>query len=229
MESTERWQKTLPELLQKTIKESVRRIENNENGDLDIESKSPTREGTPRLFEDLLEIETISSAESETGQGYIKAQITAGRKLWLQSQKLALTKTISALKNHKWCIVRPARGHQWFTSDHPVIKLNYYGEGNYDLKGGWGKKGGNIFLPISPKHLLFTEIGDDMPDRLTFSPAQTKQLQSLIAERAMRWIFADRPLKLVAKLRPRHVDPEAFKQERRELENWHEIHKKSES
>ena len=30
---------------------------------------------------------------------------------------------------------------------------------DYDFNGGWGKKHSNIIMPISPKCLLFTEIG----------------------------------------------------------------------
>jgi len=224
LESTERWEKTLPNLLQTTLEESVRKLEQKENPDV-VNSSS---EDVPRLFDNILEIETVSSSELKTGQGYIRAEITTGRKLWLQSQKLVLTKTITALKSHKWCIVRPARGYQWFTSDHPVVKLNYYGKGNYDLKGGWGRKGGNIFMPISPRHLLFTQIGDDLPDRLTLTSDQTRQFQGLIAERALRWIFAHKPLKIISKLRPRHVDPVAFKHETEQWKNWHELQKQAE-
>jgi len=224
LESTERWEKTLPDLLQTTLEKSVRKLE--QRGNIDVANSSS--EGIPGLFDNIFEIETVSSGESETGQGYIRAEITAGRKLWLQSQKLLLTKTITVLKSHKWCIVRPARGYQWFTSDHPVVKLDDYGKGNYDLKGGWGRRGGYIFMPISPRHLLFTQIGEDFPDRLTFTSDQTKQFQRLIAERALRLIFAHEPLEIISKLRPRHVDPEAFKHEKEQWENWHEIQKQTE-
>ncbi len=217
LESTERWEKRLPEILKNTLEESVRKLEQKES--LDVIKSLPENES--RLFDKTLEIEVVPRSKSETGQGYINAEITAGRRLWLQSQKFLLTKTIDALKKHKWCIVRPARGFQWFTSDHPVVKLNYYGDGNYDLKGGWGKKKGNIFMPLSPRHLLFTQIGDDLPDRLTFTSDQTRLFQRLIAERALRWIFAHRPLKFINKLRPRRVDSEAFKHEADQWENWH--------
>ena len=218
IESTERWKKTLPDLMQKTLEESVRKLEQKEIP----EEVLPSSEDVPKLFDNVIEIETVSSGESETGEGYIRAGITVGRKLWLQSQKHVLTKTITALKNNKWCIVHPAQGYQWFTSDNPVVKLNYYSEGNYDFKGGWGKKGGNIFMPISPRHLLFTQIGDDLPDRLTFTSNQTKQFQSLIAERAFRWIFAREPLEIIKQMRPRRIDQEAYKNEAEQWKNWHE-------
>lgn len=224
LESTERWERTLPDLMQKTLDNSVRKLEDEEfRKNIKVSSNDESS-----LFNGVLEIKVVKSSETENGQGYIQAEITTGRKLWLQSQRLVLTKTIKALKEHKWCIVRPARGFQWFTSDHPVVKLNYYGNGSYDLKGGWGRKGGNIFIPLSPRHLLFTQIGDDLPDRLTLTSEQTNQFQRLIAERAFRWLFAREPLSFIHKIRPRHVDPEAFKDEEEQWGNWHEIQKQAE-
>lgn len=224
LESTERWNNTLPHLLQSTLEEAVSKLEQKKN----LEIATLPSENTPNLFDDILTIETVTSKKSKTEQGYISAEISTGRKLWLQSQKHLLTNTITTLKNHKWCIVRPARGYQWFTSDHPVVKLNSYGLGKYDLKGGWGKIGGNIFMPISPRHLLFTQIGDYLPDRLTFTSDQTKQIQSLIAERAFRWIFAREQLVFLEKMRPRLVDPEAFKDEEERWKNWHDLQKQAE-
>ena len=224
LESTERWERTLPDLMQKTLDNSVRKLEDEEfRKSIEVSSNDESS-----LFNGVLEINVVKSSETENGQGYIQAEITTGRKLWLQSQRLVLTETIKALKEHKWCIVRPARGFQWFTSDNPVVKLNDYGNGSYDLKGGWGRKGGNIFMPLSPRHLLFTQIGYDLPDRLTLTSEQTNQFQRLIAEGAFRWLFAREPLSFIGKIRPRHVDPEAFKDEEEQWGNWHEIQKQAE-
>ena len=224
LESTERWERTLPDLMQKTLDDSVRKLEDEEfRKNIEVSSNDESS-----LFNGVLEINVVKSSETENGQGYIQAEITTGRKLWLQSLRLKLTKTIKVLKEQKWCIVRPARGFQWFTSDNPVVKLNDYGNGSYDLKGGWGRKGGNIFMPLSPRHLLFTQIGDDLPDRLTLTSEQTNQFQRLIAEGAFRWLFAREPLSFIGKIRPRHVDPEAFKNEEEQWGNWHEIQKQAE-
>ncbi len=120
LESTERWERTLPDLMQKTLDNSVRKLEDEEfRKNIEVSSNDESS-----LFNGVLEINVVKSSETENGQGYIQAEITTGRKLWLQSQRLVLTKTIKALKEHKWCIVRPARGFQWFTSDNPVVKLN---------------------------------------------------------------------------------------------------------
>lgn len=221
LESTERWERTLPDLIQKTLDDSVRKLENEEfRKTIDVSSNDESS-----LFNDVLEINVVKSSETKNGQSYIHAEITNGRKLWLQSQRLVLTKTIKALKEHKWCIIRPASGFHWFTSDHPVIKLNDYGNGSYDLKGGWGRKGGNIFLPLSPRHLLFTQVGDDLPDSLTLTSELTRHFQKLIAERAFRWLFAHEPLRIIPKMRSRQVDLEAYKNEEEQWRNWHEVQK----
>ncbi|MAT97414.1 MAG: hypothetical protein CL608_09755 [Anaerolineaceae bacterium] len=224
LESTERWERTLPDLMQKTLDDSVRKLEDEEfRKNIEVSSNDESS-----LFDGVFEIDVVKGSETENGQGYIQAEITAGRKLWLQGQRFVLTKTIKALKEHKWCIVRPARGFQWFTSDHPVIKLNYYHKGNYDFKGGWGKKGGNLFMPLSPRHLLFTEIGADLPDQVRFSTEDTRLLQKMVAERSFRWIFAHEPLEIVRKIRTRKIDSELFKHEEEQWNNWHENQVQSE-
>lgn len=84
-------------------------------------------------------------------------------------------------------------------------------------------------MPLSPRHLLFTEVGKDIPNRMTFSSDQTKQIQGYIAERALRWIFGRDRLVLVKNLRPRHVDQDIFKRESDQWSKWHEQQIKAES
>lgn len=226
IDSMERWRKTLPKLMQDTMEKSVNKLE-------DMKSRGEKPHNPPitdnQFLKTTLTIQIQPPNESDTEHGYIRASINTGRALWIESQKLLLSKTITALQGHKWSIVHPAKGYQWFTCDHPVIKLNYYDNGNYDLKGGWGNKGTNIFMPISPRHLLFTQIGDEFADRFTLSAEQTRKFQGFIAERSFRWIFAHRPLEFISKLRPRHVNPVVYSQEKEQWENWHEQQSKKEN
>jgi len=41
--------------------------------------------------------------------------------------------------------------------------------------------------------------------------------------------IAREPLSFIRKIRPRHVDPEAFKDEEEQWGNWHEIQKQAEN
>jgi hypothetical protein len=151
----------------------------------------------------------------------IRAEMIVGRDLWLESQRFLLSKTAKALLNHKWSIVEPAKGNEWFTCDHPVIRLNYYGDGTYDLKGGWGNQGANLIMPLSPRHLLFTEIGSESQDRFTFSDEMTAKIQGFIAERALRFIYALNPIKNISTIRPRVVDHALVRYEEEQWKKWH--------
>ena len=218
LESMERWEKILPGLMQESLEKSVRKIKRMKNSGETYQLKPKTNN---QFFEKTFDIQILDGSPDDESR-YIQAEVVMGRALWIEQQKMLLTKTVKALQKHKWSVVRPARGYQWFTCDHPVIKLNYHGNGQYDIKGGWGNKGTNILMPISPRHLLFTKIGDEFPDRFRASTEMTRYFQGLIAERSFRWIFAHERLSIIPNLRPRHIDLEAFTQETEQWKKWHE-------
>lgn len=82
--------------------------------------------------------------------GQLKAEMIVGRGLWFSGMRHLLTHTVKHLERHKWTILRPPEDLSWFTSDDPVIRLNYYDAGRYDFNGGWGNKGTEIILPLAP-------------------------------------------------------------------------------
>ncbi|HEX9216251.1 MAG TPA: DUF4238 domain-containing protein [Gemmatimonadales bacterium] len=216
VESMQRWEREMPELLDETLKGSVHELEEAHR------EKRPvaTRETATEFLRDLFAI-TITRPSDPDALGSIKAEIVLGRRLWIESQRHLLTNTAKVLLNHKWSIAEPAAGSTWFTSDHPVVRLNYYEDGTHDLKGGWRNPGSELFMPLSRRHLLFAHIGQDAPDRFTFSPEQTLKIQRFLAERAHRWIFAREPITRVTWLRPRHVSAAAFKAEEEQWRKWH--------
>jgi len=225
IESMEEWNKNLPHFLREATEKALQRFEQKEGKD---RIRTPINDND-QFFKDSFNFQILPPNKSDDKQGYIRVSVDIGRKLWIEKQKLLLTKTIKALQEHKWSIVYPAQGCKWFTSDHPVIRLNYYDGSMYDLKGGWGKEGGSIFMPISPNHLFFTEIGKEFPDQFTLTPEQTKKFQNFLAERSYRWIFSDKPEKFISKMRPRNVDPKAFIQEAEQWRRWHEQQSQAEN
>lgn len=220
LESMERWEKKLPKLLKTSLEKSLQILQR--DGKLENQRSNSSSKVYEMNLEDILTIETSIKGDVESyGQSYIGASILAGRKLWIEQQRYLLSKTINVLKKHKWSILKPAPGYQWFTCDHPVVKLNYYNRGNYDLKGGWDVNGGNILMPLSPRHLLFTQIGEYLPDRIKLSSRKTKLFQEIIAKRALRWIFANEPLEIISKYRQRHVDSDIYHFEAKQWRDWH--------
>jgi hypothetical protein len=212
------WKDVLPEIMQNTLREAVRTLEEGER----IGQKPKVASVSARQpFANVIKVKINPHARPETEEGEIGLAVTVGRRLWLESQRHLLENTAKVLLSHSWSIAEVANNREWFTSDHPVVRLNYYCEGSYDFKGGWGERGGNLFMPISRKHLLFTEIGEKLPNRIALSAKQTSEFRRYIAERADRVIFAYSQLDDVRRLRPRHVNLEVYRGERETWRNWH--------
>jgi len=216
MEDLERWDATLPGVLEKTLQESVRKLElAAESGRPVEEPKSPDGEYLP--------LRVTTEVGADPGVAKLKAETIAGRGLWLFSIRHLLTKTADVLHQHKWTILSPPEPIRWFTSDDPVIRLNYHGPDRYDFDGGWGSQGTEIVLPLSPRHLLYAQVGSLPPRRGTELPqAQAEMTRRFIAEHAHRMIFAAEPEPCVTTLRPRTVSLELLKQEAEQWRKWHE-------
>jgi hypothetical protein len=216
VENLHRWDKSLPEWFQKTLQESIKKFELMKAGGEEIPPPaSPLAEYFP------LSVKT----ETQPGQefGTIRAETVIGRGLWLFGIKHLLSKTVEVLERHRWTIISPPNGLEWFTSDDPVVRLNYHGPEKYDFGGGWGSKGTDIFMPLSPKHLLFTQVGERPPNRGTyFNHEQAGIIRRCIAEHAHRIIFASEPDEQIANLRPRTVSTDLVKNENEQWSKWHE-------
>lgn len=144
-------------------------------------------------------------------------------------RSLLTGRAVTVLQNHKWSIVEPHGSAEWFTSDHPAMRLNFHSVESYDFGGGWGREKCDLFLPVSPRHLLYAQVGSVYPERFTFSPEHTRLMQRLLAERAHRWIFARVPIASVAQDRPRIIDAGRFKAEEQFWVEWDEANRQAES
>lgn len=215
-ENLQRWKETLQATLDDTLEDSVRRFELAKRSGRAI---SPAKAANS----DYIPLRVTTEIEPGEKFGRVKAEIVAGRGLWLFSMRHALTKTVDGLLNHRWSILVPPDDLTWFSSDSPVIRLNYYGDDKYDFNGGWGKPGTEIFLPLDPRHLLYTKVGDRPLPRGSVVPhAQAKMIRRFIAEHAHRFIFAASDDSEVPKLRPRIVDADLIRREDDQWRKWHE-------
>jgi hypothetical protein len=114
------------------------------------------------------------------------------------------------------------------TSDDPVILLNYNSLSNYNFNGGWNSIGTEIIFPLSPKHILYTKIGDRNKYPEDVNEEQYKLFQKIIIEHAPRFIFSKEPIKHIELSRPRIVDKDKYNNENQEWENWHKNQSESE-
>ncbi len=152
----------------------------------------------------------------------IKTDMVVGRAFWIFAIRHMLTSTLKRLQDHRWTVLEAHPELPWFTSDDPVVQLNYQDSSHYDFGGGWGSTGTEIMLPISPRHLLYTQVGKKPPSRGTFvSEDQARCLRRIIAEHAHRMIYSKAPDLSVEQIRPRHVSEEAVTHENQEWRKWH--------
>lgn len=213
-ETMKRWTRDLPKLLQDSLAQTI------------DDAKKARAEGKPLSYSDtygaeLLPIKVTTELVPHSDEAKLKLETVVGRGLWLFSMKRLLTSTLNALLMHRWTILLCPHGTQWLTSDDPVVQLNFHSASQYDFGGGWGSKGTEIFMPLSPRHLLYTKIGDKPPMRGTIvTPQLYEWVQRFTIEHAHRFVIGSHPDPFVAKTRPRDVNPTAFKEEAEHWARW---------
>jgi hypothetical protein len=123
LESIKRWETTLPMTLEETLQSSVRELERARKHGKQlrlpkgvVNNEFPIRVTTERINDEA---------------GALRVETIAGRGLWLFSIDHLLNNTAKVLLQHRWTILSPPKGMTWFTSDDPVIRLNYYSPGNW--------------------------------------------------------------------------------------------------
>jgi hypothetical protein len=152
----------------------------------------------------------------------LTAEVLAGRSLWLWEVKRAVRVHVKYLHKLNWTILRPPVGMEWLTSDSPVVRMNFNSPSDFNFGGGWGSPGTDIFMPLDPNHLLYTQVGGRRPqtkyERMPLREALI--IQEMICKHAHRLIFATRPTDEVKQWRPRVEDHAAFLHEAEQWRRW---------
>ena len=205
-----------PEILESTLKELTKKLEGNDIGRNAIKH-------TSKKYSSLIPMKVTTELIPGEDGGILKAESYAGRSTWFFSINHLLENTEKVLHKHKWSIVKPAKGYSWPTSDNPVIKLNFINHMKYDLKGGWDKKKGNIIFPIGPDHAMFVQINDrPIPKWTRLTLDQTRLFRKIIVENAHRMVFSNFFDAEIIRIRERIVDGNQFRNEQKEIEQWHQ-------
>ena len=210
-----RWSSQFEPLLNRTLRNSVKRLEDaKRDGIAIVQTNIP--------YSDHIPVRVTTHIEPGAELGTIRAEAIVGRGMWLFGIRHLLTSTVQALLKNKWTILSPPDGIEWITSDDPVIPLNYYGDGRYDFKGGWGNPGSEIILPLGPKHMMYTMVGKRSRYRETVSLEMAQTFRRFMAEHAHRYVFALKEDPELELFRPRIVDATAVRDETAQWEKWHE-------
>jgi len=214
-----RQSRTLEPLLNETLASSIAKLE--KAARLGVRLSAPENSNLSPF--------KITIERNAEGDGTIRAETVVGRRLWLDSCRHVLSSTICHLMAHRWTILHAPPGITWPTSDNPVIRLNFESPTKYDFHGGWGRKNGNILLPLSPKHLLYTQIGSrPFPRGQTLDEGLARLVRKMIIEHADRYVFAHEESD-IEMIRPRRVCAETFKSEQLAWQNWHYEQSKAEA
>lgn len=217
-ESMRRWDQDLPELVKNTLHKAINRISEATAQGIKLVSKNET---TP--LSDLFRVRIENSIDGNPETAGIHAEIALDRRLWIASMRHILAGRIAKIfSQHKWSLVQPYGDEEWPLTDHPVLRLNYNGPEQYDFGGGWGNPGSEIMMPISPRFLLYAQVGRAYQSRFIFPQYETHLVQRLMVERAYRWVFARRPLPWVSAARPRIVSAELVFSEEQAWKDWHQ-------
>jgi len=210
------WHEALPSIMNNALSGLVQKLETAKQTGKPLST-------TGAEFSDYFPLRLDHERVPGTDLAKLQVSVVAGRSLWLYQIKRLLTHTVEELLRHKWSIICAPDEITWFTSDNPVVKLNFHAPDKYDFGGGWGSVGTDILMPLSSKHLLHTRIGyDRLPRGWTFPVNTAAIVRRIIAEHAHRYIFADHVIHDVPELRPRVVDAEAFRSEAEQWTNWNE-------
>jgi hypothetical protein len=193
----------VPGLLANSLKRAVRK-----NASLVAVSPSrvPVDEALPL---------TVRRESGEGGQVAVRAEFIIGTGSWLASRKRMIREYPPRFMHHRWQVLRAHESTEWFTSDHPVLRLGYLADQPHGFEAGWMQRGADIIMPLSPRHLLHTQVGSARRDAPDLSADKTFEMQSLLAQNARRSIYARAPIPRVRWFRERIVNAEAFEEERK--------------
>jgi len=222
LESKSRWERDLPKMMAATLKRVRRQLARAARLGQQVQARAiPSAPASLPV--------RVTIARNPDGGGQIKAEITAGRELWLHKIRHVLSGIVNVLRTHEWRLMHPHTGLWWFTSDHPMMRLNFNSESDYDFGGGWGHPGSDLIFPLSPELLLYTQVGRPLPDRNTFTEQETRLIQRLLARRAFRWIIAREGQLPSSELRHRTVDKRRFVEEESAWKAWHQAQSDAET
>ena len=164
-------------------------------------------------------IPIITKFEEKEGQNYLRTEALMGRNTWIFMIQRMADKNRDKIRQYKWQIIKALEGCEWFTSDNPVTLLNFRSKEDYDFEGVWKTKHTVVLMPISPKYLLFCEVGC----RQSFINSIDMQnfFNKCIIENSFLQVYSTKPSNFIAQTRQRTVNTEEYKRIYNMLSNWH--------
>ncbi len=211
----------ISEIFPNALKQTVDKLEDTIKSQKSLPSLS-------QKVSDRFQIHIKITPEEDTDTSILEAKLYTGQKMWLTRINVMLPKIVSVLKKNSWTILEAANNQEFPTSDDPVVCMGYRNSSDYWFKGvGLKQKNANIFMPLTPKHLLFTEVGHETKARQINYEFNTL-INEVIIKHANRNIFSTSKIKGMLALHPRIINPTLFNEEQAFWRTWLESQRDAE-
>jgi len=211
----------IPTLLETNLRNTIRKAESALQHNLPISSSAKGSKWFP------YRTETVKSLEQ--GKKLVYFEVLCDRQIWFLEMEKILNDTYKCLLDHRWTFVEAATGVTFYTSDDSVLSVRNDGNGEIMGDGAWSRAGTNIIFPLSPRFLMYTEVGSEEDDSIMQKePLFSFLFQRYIIRHAFRSIYSIRQSPLISQCRERIVDEAQFNKERNEMANWHKIQTEAE-
>jgi hypothetical protein len=225
LEFVKRLNDDAPKILEKIVEELPERLAQHRASD---EHPQHDVADGPNYLGEHLRI-SVQPGVGPAGETAIGAEVSSSRAAWLSTITGMLVRLERVVCQHRWRTIEPAGDAEWPLTDHPVLTLNYFGPDRYDFGAGWGRKGSEFILPISPRIAVAMQVGSNNHGPRQMTVEQTRGIQRFMAERAFRLIVArSRAAGWVRSDRPRTINAEAYATEQEAWRRWHSVHIESE-
>ena len=217
-EFTNRMSSNLQPVLEDIANSAVEKLRLAAQGDYQLES----REDLP-LHSHSVDVRIrTEETDEDPDRGLIEIRAVIGRELWLNMVEHSVNDISRLLDDHAWIVLEPHPGWKWFTTDQPVMRLQYQANDKYDFRGGWGQPGTELILALSPSRLLYAQVGSVPRTSRVCTMEQTYLFQRLISENAFRWIIGSQPATRAKWFRRCTVDVTAYGAEQAAWARFHE-------
>ena len=217
VEQMQRWDKTLPEILNHTLKEGVTELQRARAEGRPVTAKPLAGNAFAGAFN-----VKVKRSDEPDGDATLSASGVVGRRLWIAGIRHVLgSKPMERLLRHQWRVLTPAPGYEWPLTDHPALRLGYRSADDYSFSGGCGRRNADLMMPLSPYHLLHVQVGKASRGFHPLSEEQTTRMRSFLLKRADRLVFSTESKEWIPRERPRVVDRAQFESEREAWQRWH--------
>lgn len=127
------------------------------------------------------------------------------------------------LRSYNWVILKAPDGLYFPTSDNPVVIAGFMSGKEPTFDCGLGANNVDIFLPLDPSHILFTETGKSKAwlKKLELNIELMKRLQQGILQNPSQYIYSKNPINNIEQIRPRIINKDLYEFIIFGRNNWH--------